>query len=273
MATAIWNGAVSFGLVSVPVKLYSAVHSKAVRFRQLAPAGDGGGYARVKQKRVASDTGEEVAYEDLVKGYEIAPDRYVVVDPDELAALDPEARRTIDIHDFVDLTAIDPVFFDRPYYLAPAGDAAVKPYRLLADAMAASGKVAIATFVMRSRQYLAALRATDSALMLSTMHYADEVVPAHTVEGLEATADVETSDRELDMARQLVESLTADFEPERYEDTYRQRVLELVEKKAAGEEVVTPPAAEDEAAEVVDLMAALEESLHAARKRSSERAG
>jgi DNA end-binding protein Ku len=186
-----------------------------------------------------------------------------VVEPDELDALDPVATRSIDLEDFVELAEIDPIFYDSPYYLAPDRGAA-KPYALLARAMEDSGKVGIARFVMRSKQYLAAIRVSDGHLVLSTMVYADEVVDPAGVEGIEEAEDVELSERELAMARQLIESLAADFEPERYHDTHRQQVLELIERKAAGEEIALPTTA-PEPAKVVDLMAALEASVREAK--------
>ncbi|HEX2026696.1 MAG TPA: Ku protein [Nitriliruptorales bacterium] len=266
MARAIWSGAISFGLVNVPVKLYTAVQSRSVSFHQIARQ-DG---ARIRQKRVSSATGEEVPYEEIVKGYEIAPGRYVVIEPEELESLDPEASRTIDIQDFVDLHEIDPIHYDRPYYLGPSDQAAARPYRLLVEAMRETSKVGIATFVMRTKQYLAALRPKDGALLLSTMNYSDEIVPIGSVEGLPGE-DLELRDRELQMAVQLVESLSTSFEPERYHDEYRERVVELIEKKAAGEAVVVQPTAE-EPAKVVDLMSALEESLQAAKRRDQQQA-
>lgn len=262
MPRTIWTGAISFGLVNVPIRLFTAVQSKSLSFRQLS-ADD---HSRVRQKRVSEASGEEVAYKDIVKGYEVSPGQYVVLTPEELDSVDPEASRTIDIEDFVSLEQIDPIHFDRPYYLAPRDEGAAKPYRLLAEAMERSGRVAVARFVMRSKQYLAAIRAVDGVLVLSTMNYADEIVVPADIEGLEVLDDVEVKDRELAMAEQLIESLTTDFEPERYEDEHRARVLELIEAKAQGEEIVThAPAAED--GEVVDLMAALEESIAAAKQR------
>jgi DNA end-binding protein Ku len=276
MPRSIWTGAISFGLVNVPVKLYSAVSSKSVRFHQLHSE-DGG---RVKQKRVCSIDGEEVSYEEIVKGYELGPDRYVVITPDELESLDPKATRSIDIEDFVALDEIDPVFFDHPYYLAPATGAA-KPYKLLLEAMRDSGKVGIARVVLRQKQYLCALRASDDGVItMSTMNYGDEVVAPDTIDELDAAAEADASDREVGMARQLIESLSTAWEPERYHDTYRERVLELIERKAAGEEIAVQPA--EEPAPVPDLMAALEASLAAVKsdgakasepKRSSSKSG
>jgi DNA end-binding protein Ku len=260
MPRAIWTGAISFGLVNVPVKLYSAVSSKTVRFHQLeAETG-----ARIRQKRVSSATGEEVAYEQIVKGYEIAPDKYVVIEPEELDALGPEATRTIDIEDFVDLSEIDPIYLDHPYYLAP-GTGAAKSYRLLLEAMRDSGKVAIARFVLRSKQTLCALRASDDGVMvMSTMNYGDEIVPPDSLDELDTLGEVDVTDRELAMAEQLIDSLASEWDPSKYHDTYREQVLDLIERKAAGEEIAVQPEAE-EAAPVPDLMAALEASLAAVR--------
>jgi DNA end-binding protein Ku len=259
VARSIWTGAISFGLVNVPVKLYSAVSSKTVRFHQLH-AEDGG---RVKQRRVCSVDGEEVPFEEIVKGYELGPDRYVVITPDELESLDPKATRTIDIEDFVSLDDIDPIFFDHPYYLAPNTGAA-KPYKLLLEAMRASGRVGIARVVLRQKQYLCALRATDDGVItMSTMNYGDEVVSPEGIDELDAAADADATARELKMAQQLIDSLSSDWEPDKYKDTYRERVLELVERKAAGEEIAVQPT--EEPAPVPDLMAALEASLAAVK--------
>lgn len=259
MPRAIWSGAISFGLVNVPVKLYSATSPKTVRFNQLHAA-DGG---RLKQKRVCSIDGEEVPYDQIVKGYEIAPDRYVTVTQEELDALDPRASRTIDIEEFVDLAEIDPVYYESAYHVAPATGGA-KAYRLLLSAMEEAGKVAIARFVLRTRQQLCALRPADGVLTLSTMLYGDEVNAPERLDELEALGEVEANEREVAMARQLIESLAAPFEPGKFRDAYRERVLELIERKAAGEEVAVQPAAE-EPTEVPDLMAALEASLQTVR--------
>ena len=259
MPRPIWSGSISFGLVNVPVKLHTAVSQKDVRFHQLH-ANDN---SRIKQKRVCAADGAEVPYEEIVKGYEIGPDQYVVVEPGELEELDPKATHTIDIEEFVHLDQIDPIFFERPYYVAPE-ERAAKPYRLLVEALEQSDKVAIARFVMRTKQYLAALRAVDGLLVLSTMLYADEVVSTDEIKALVGD-DVELTERELKMAQQLVDSLTVDdFEPEKFRDEYREKVLELIEQKAAGE-VVVAPVAEAEPTRVVDLLAALEASVAAAK--------
>ncbi|MGB5760384.1 MAG: Ku protein [Acidimicrobiales bacterium] len=260
MPRAIWSGAISFGLVSVPVKLFTAVSRKTVRFNQL----DAKTNSRVKQKRVNAE-GAEVPYEQIVKGYEVTKDSYVIVTDDELAAVAPKASRMIDITDFVSEAEIDPVFYDSAYYLVP-DELARKSYALLAKAMEESGRVAIASFVMRTKQYLVAIRPTDGLLMMSTMVYADELVAADDVPGLEELEDIEITDAEMAMAGQLIDSLTTEFEPERYTDTYREQVLDLLERKAAGEvRTIEAPAAADDAA-VIDLLAALEASVSAAKE-------
>jgi DNA end-binding protein Ku len=265
MPRSIWTGAISFGLVTVPVKLYSAVQKKTVRFHQL-DSEDG---VRISQKRVNPVTGEEVPWDRLVKGYEIAPDKYVLVDPSELEALEPEKTRTIDIEDFVELKDIDPVFYDHPYYLAP-GAGGAKPYRLLLEAMEETGKVGIATVVIRSKQHLVALRPMGDVLGMATMLFADEVVDPERIDDLPDPDDVKTTDKELAIAKQLVESLAGPFEPDKYRDTYREQVLELVERKAAGEEIAVQPVAEEAPAEVPDLMSALQASLAEVRKRTGD---
>lgn len=255
MARAIWTGAISFGLVNVPVKLYSATSQKSVRFHQLS-AKTG---TRIKQKRVDPSTGDEVAFEDIVKGYELSPERYVLIDPDELDALDPKATKTIDIEEFVDLVDIDPIYYDHSYYLAPTTGGA-KPYRLLLEAMREAGKVAIGRVVIRSKQQLCALRPAGDVMTMSTMLFGDEVLAPDRIDELDALADAEASDRELKMAQQLIASLSADFDPTKFKDEYRERVLDLIERKAAGEEIAVQPQAEEPAA-APDLMAALEASL------------
>ena len=266
MPRPIWSGAISFGLVNVPVKLMGAVSPKDVRFNQLE-AGTG---ARIKQKRVSAETGEEVPFDQIVKGYEISPDNYVVIEPQELEALDPKATRSIEIEDFVDLDQIDPLYFERPYYLVPDKGGA-KAYALLLEAMKESQKVGIARLVLRTKQYLAAIRPLGDALVLETLLYPDEVTLPDDVEGLPRD-DVEIQDRELKIARQLIESLSTEFEPENYRDEYRERVLELIEQKAEGKQIVTQPATE-EPTKVVDLMAALEASLAQAKEAKADKAG
>src|SRR4051794_34396288 len=246
MPRAIWSGSISFGLVNIPVKLFNAVSRKSVSFNQI----DSRSGARIRYQKVSGADGSEVPSDAIVKGYELPSGDYVLIDDDELAALDPEAVRTIDIEEFVDLTEIDPIFYDSAYYLAP-DQATVKPYALLAEAMERSQKVGIARFVMRTKQYLAAIRPQDGKLLLSTMVYADEINDPAEIPELAEADDVSVSDKEVDMATQLIESLSADFEPNKFRDTYREQVLELIERKAAGEEEVVLTAAAPEPEKVV----------------------
>jgi len=266
MARAIWSGAISFGLVNVPVKLYTATSPKTVRFNQLSSKTG----ARIRQKRVDPTTDEEVPYEDIVKGYEITPDRYVVITNEELDALDPKATRTIDIEEFVDLSEIDPIYYDHNYYLAPTAGGA-KAYRLLLDAMREAGKVGIGKVVLRSKQQLAALRPTGDVLTLTTMLWGDEVLPADRLDEIGEIEEAQATDRELKMAEQLIASLSAEFEPSKFRDEYRDQVLELIERKAAGEEIAVQPQAEETEA-APDLMAALEASLAAVRSGDEDEA-
>jgi DNA end-binding protein Ku len=260
MPRAIWTGAISFGLVTVPVKLYSAVDRKTVRFHQLS----GKTGVRVAQKRVDPQTDEEVPYQDIVKGYEIAPERYVVVNPAELDTLEPKKTKTIEIEEFVELSQIDPIYYDHPYYLAP-GTGGTKPYRLLLEAMEETGKVAIARVVIRSKEQLVAVRPMGIVLGMATMLFPDEVLPPERLDEVAEAANAKTTKRELDIAKQLVESLAGDFEPDKFRDTYREQVLALIEQKAEGREIAVQPPAEEVAAPAPDLMSALKASLDAVR--------
>ena len=267
MPRSIWSGAISFGLVNVPVKLYSAVSRKTVRFNQLNKETGN----RIQQKRVDPETGEEVSYEQIVKGYELTKDRYVVITPEELDALDPERTRTIDIEDFVDLEEIDPVYYDHPYYLVPDKGAA-KAYGLLLGAMEQAGKVAIARVVLRSKEQLVAIRPSSDVLLMETMLFHDEVVPSGEIEDLPEGKELKVSDRELKMAQQLIDSLSSEFDPTRYHDEYREKVIELIERKASGEEIAVQPEA-PQPARVPDLMAALEASLSAVKDKDTAGGG
>jgi DNA end-binding protein Ku len=262
VARAIWSGSISFGLLNVPVKLYSAVSKQTVRFRELRE-GDG---SRVKHKRVAESDGKEVPYEKIVKGYEYAPDQYVVLSRDELSELEPQRSRTIEIQDFVDLDDIDPIYFEQPYYLGPDKGAA-RAYALLVQAMKDARKVAVARFVLRNKEHLAAIRPMDDVLTLTTMRFADEVTSPGELDGevFEEEKPKKPEKRELEMARQLIESLTSDFKPDSYRDEYREELLDLLERKAAGKEVVSAPTEEPKPTKAPDLMAALEESLAAVK--------
>src|SRR5215475_4841115 len=218
MARAIWSGSISFGLLNVPVRLYSAVARRGISLRELRES-DG---ARIRHRRVAEGTDEEVPYEKIVKAFEIAPDRYVPLSKDEMAALAPEKTRAVEVQDFVDLDQIDPIYFDSPYYLGPA-EGAEKAYSLLARAMERSGKVAIARFVFRNKEHLAALRAGDGVLTLTTMRFADEVVSPGELEDVLPAEAPKVPKREVEMAELLIDSLTRDFDPGVYRDEYREQ--------------------------------------------------
>jgi len=263
MPRAIWSGSISFGLVSIPVKLYSAISEKSVRFNQI----DSRNGARVRQMRVNAETGEEVPYAEIVKGFEIAKDTYVTVTDEELAAFAPDATHSLDLECFVDLDEIDPIFFDGAYHVAPSTVA--KPYALLVRAMEEANKVAIARFVMRSKEHVAVLRPRDGTLVLSMMVYADELNAASDIGEFDDVAAVEVDQRELAMAESLIASLSEAFEPESYHDTYRDKVLDLVERKSSGEVVRADVTAAPSADAVVDLMAALEASVRAAKASRS----
>jgi DNA end-binding protein Ku len=262
----IWSGTISLGLVNVPVMLYNSVKVRTIRFHQLRKS-DG---CRIRLKNVCASDGAEVPAEEIVKGYEISPGRHVVIDEEELAALNPENTRKIEIEDFVRIEQIDPVYYEKSYYLAP-GDGAAKAYSLLLLAMQKTGKVAVTRFVIHGKQHLAVIRPVGNALGLSTMYFADEVVAQEQLEDL-PPVDANPAPRELSMAEQLIESLSVDFDPVKYHDDFRDRMLDLIRRKSEGETVVAQPAAEDEG-KVIDLMAALEASLAAVKKKTPAREG
>jgi DNA end-binding protein Ku len=257
-ARSIWTGSITFGLVTIPVKMYVAVREKNISFHMLHDQD----HVRLQRKMVCPKDGKEVHGEHVVKGYEVSPGRYVVVQERELEAAAPRKSKTIEIEDFVEMEEIDPVYFDRPYYVVPT-EQGTKPYRLLVEAMEKSKKVGIARFVMRAKEYLCALRPQEGALVLETMHFDDEVIPVDDVDGVPHKA--KSDDRELKMASQLIDSLTTAFKPEKYHDTYREAVKAIIERKAEGAEVVEQPAVEAKTGRATNLMAALEASLAKAK--------
>jgi len=264
MARAIWSGSISFGLLNVPVKLYSAVARRSIGLREIRES-DG---TRIRHRRVAEGTDEEVPYEKIIKAYEIAKDRYVPLTKEEMEALAPEKSRAIEVLDFVDLEEIDPIYFDSPYYLGPA-EGAEKAYSLLTQAMNESGKVAIARFVFRNKEHLAALRPAEGVLTLTTMRFADEVVPPSELDDVLPSGKPKVAKREVEMAEQLIDSLTRSFDPGAYHDEYREQLLALIERKAEGKDVLAAPEAEAPApTKAPDLMAALEESIAAVKGKS-----
>jgi len=263
MARAIWTGSVSFGLVNVPVGLYSATQDHDVHFHQFAK----GTSSRIRNQRVNEDTGDEVDYDDIVKGAEVGDGDYVMLTPEELESVEPGRSRTIDITDFVDAADIDPVYYQKPYYLAPSDDAAKKAYQLLVKAMSKAERIGVATFVMRGKQYLAAIRpsADEKVLVLETMYFADEVRdPAEEIDRLATRTKV--AGKDLDMAVNLIESLTTDWDPKNYRDTYTERVEQLIDAKKKNREIVPTEDAGETSEKVTDLLAALEASVDAAKQ-------
>jgi DNA end-binding protein Ku len=266
MARAIWSGTISFGLLNVPVRLYSAVARRSIALREIRESDS----ARIKHRRVAEGTEEEVPYENIVKAYELAPGQYVPLSKDEMAALAPEKTRAIDVLDFVDIEEIDPMYFDSPYYLGPA-EGAEKAYSLLGAAMESSGKAAIARFVFRNKEHLAALRASDGVLTLTTMRFHDEVVPPAELDDALPDKTPKVAKREREMAEQLIDSLSTKFKPDDYRDEYREQLLALIERKAEGKEIVAPEAEAPKATKAPDLMAALEESIAAVKDKGGKK--
>jgi DNA end-binding protein Ku len=251
--------------VNIPVKLYKATDSKTVQFHQL----DKKTGARIRNKRVSEKNGREVPYDRVVKGYELDGNRYVTVEPEELESIEPHGPKVIGIEEVVQLEEIDPRQFDTPYWLTPADDGSAKPYALLLRALESSDRVAIGRFVLRTKEHLAAVRALDKGLALHTMLFADELVPIDEVDALPVSARV--SAKEAKLAEQLLDAMTVAWNPKRHHDTYRERVLDLIKRKGKGEEIVVagPPEDKDEA-DVVDLMAMLEQSVAAAKGKRSK---
>ncbi len=273
MARTVWKGSLSFGLVNVPVGLYPATEDRTIHFHQF----EEGTADRIRLRKVNERTGDEVATDHIVKGYDLGNGESVIVGPDELAGVAPERSRTLEITDFVDLADIDPVYFRSSYYLAPADDGALRAYRLLARAMEESGRAGIAPLVMRGKEYLCAVRAHDRVLVLETLFFPDEIrSPGEMVAEVTGVDDSRAlqrpapDGRELTMAVQLVESMTADWNPSRYHDTYRAEVEALIEAKRRGHAVVATESGESPAP-VVDLMAALEASVRSVGGGSHDR--
>lgn len=262
MTRSLWTGAISFGLVTIPVRLVSAVQDKQLRLHMLSQDGR----CRLRRKLYCPESGEEYDFKETARGYEVAPDEYVLLQNEEIERLKPESGRTINIKDFVDLSDIDPVFYQKPYYLIPDKQGA-KAYDLLVRAMEESGRVGIAKFTMRSNEYLAALRVKDGLICLETMRFADEVVASEEVERPEAKE--KPDEREVAMAKQLIDMLSGSFDPGKYHDEYRERLEQLVEKKAAGQTMILPEEEEAPRTNVIDLMSVLKASLEEGGKAAS----
>ena len=261
MPRAVWSGAITFGLVSIGVRAHSASRDHDVKFHQIDPEG-----SRIRYRKVSEATGEEVDKDHIRLGFELSKGQYVTFDRDELEELRPSMTHTIEVQDFVDLDEIDPVFFERTYWLAPSSDPAARPYRLLAGAMESARKVGVGTVVMRNKEYLAAIRPVDGRLALSTMRFADELVPAEDVVDL-GSVDAEPSGREMEMAAQIIDSLTKEWDPTRYHDTYTEELRSIISEKAEHGTVAVEQGPAP--ANVTDLMAALEASVESARRGRS----
>jgi DNA end-binding protein Ku len=253
---AIWNGAITFGLVSIPVGVYTAVEEKSLRFNMLHSKDNG----RIRNKRVCSECGEEVPWDEIVKGFEYEKGRYVVFSEEELDRLPSDSIRAIDIVAFVPRDEIDPIYFNRSYFLAPE-PTGVKAYRLLEQALEDSGKVGIAKVTLREKERIATIRIRDGVFILETMYWPDEI---REPEFEQLEKDVDIRKQELEMAKSLVQNLSSSFEPEEFEDSYRERLEEAVQAKIEGEEIAVPAA--EEVTPVVDLMEALKQSVEATKK-------
>ncbi|MBA2608667.1 MAG: Ku protein [Actinobacteria bacterium] len=262
MPRSVWSGAISFGLGNVPVKAYTAVRDHRVRFHELDKKG-----SRVKHEKVSSSSGDAVEADDVKLGFEISKGKYVRFTKDEIEDLRPASTSAIEVGDFVDLAEIDPIFYDKTYWLAPDGDTAKNAYALLRDAMEDEEKVGIGSVVMRRKQYLAAIRPVGGALAMSTMRFADEVVPSVEIPGIPKRSGTAKNDKEMKLARQIIEALEAEWKPERYHDTYTEELRELIEKKQKGDDITVEAAEPEKKADVVDLLAALEASVKNARTR------
>jgi DNA end-binding protein Ku len=258
----LWKGAITFGLISIPVRLYSAVESKSLKFHLLH--GEDGG--RVKYKRECAKCGKEVAWDDIVKGYEYSKDHYVTFSEEELEALDIDSIKAIDVVTFVPLEDIDPIYYDKTYYVAPEASG-IKAYKLLADALEAERQVGVAKVALRDKEHLSTIRLKDGIFVLETMHWPDEIRAA---EFEELDKNVDVRDPEVKMARQLIQQLSGDFHPEEFRDEYRERLQELAERKIQGEEVTVAAEPTEEPAPVVDLMEALKASVADAKKKKKD---
>lgn len=262
MPRSLWSGSITFGLVNVPVKLFPAVKERDVHFHMVTKDGK----CRLRRKLVCPDTNKEYDFKDTARGYEVAPDQYVIINDEELKALKPESGRTIEITDFVSLEEIDPVYFSRPYYLAP-DKSGVRAYELLRKAMEDADRAGIAKFVMRDKEYLAAIRPMQAALCLETLNFSDEVLDPADIPDMDSSVKIPA--KELDMAKKLIDALAGPWEPNKYKEEYRERVMDLIDRKAGGEEVHIESHEDEEPAKVFNLMKALEQSLQEAKSTNA----
>lgn len=269
MARAIWKGSISFGLVTIPIALYTATRREELRFRLLRKSD----LSPVNYKRVAEKDGKEVPWDEIVKGYEYEKGKYVVLKEEDFQRVDLEATQTVDIQDFVDQEEIDPMFFYKPYYLEPqkGGD---KAYALLRDALKDANKVGVAKVIIKTRQYLAGVKPEDGALVLELMHFADELADP---EKLHLPKKVTVGKREMNMAKSLIDSMTSKWEPEKYKDEYREALMEVIEEKveAGGKEIEEKPRKAPKPTKVIDLVSVLQKSLEqtAGKRKATTRSG
>jgi DNA end-binding protein Ku len=269
MARALWSGSLSFGLVNVPVQIVSAVRDVDLHFRQLHEKDN----APVATRRFCSEEDKEVPWEAITRSYELDGGKTVIITDEDLEAVEPRKTRTIDIEQFVDLAQVDPIYFDHPYWLVPAGDdeGATRAYKLLLGVMERTDHAALGSFVMRAKQHLAIVRARDGALTLTTMRFHDEVVPPSDLDDSLPDKKPKVAKREQEMAEQLIDSLSTSFDPSAYRDEYREQLLALIEQKAEGKEIVAPEAEAPKATKAPDLMAALEESIAAVKEKGAKK--
>jgi DNA end-binding protein Ku len=263
MAHAIWSGAINFGLVTIPVKLQTAIRTNDLRFNFLHKTDEG----RINNVRRCSLDGQEVSYDDIVRGYEVEKGRYVILSDDDLKSVNPEATQSVDIVQFVDLTEINPMYFDKPYYLEP-DKRGRHAYALLREALKTSGKVGIAKVVIRSREHLAALKPNGDALVLELMHFADEIVDQST---LDFPAQETPVENEMKMAMMLIDTMSEAFDPAQFRDEYRDQVLAMIEARAAGQVIEAAPTKAPRRDNVVNLMDVLQKSLEASKKGAGSR--
>ena len=261
MPRPLWKGAISFGLISIPVRLYSAVENKSLKFH-LMHEEDGG---RIKYKRECAKCGKEVSWDDIIKGYEYSKDHYVTFTDEEMESLDVDSIKAIDVVSFVPLEDIDPIYFDKTYYVIPEASG-IKAYKLLAEALEAEGQVGVAKIALRDKEHLSTIRLKNDVFVLETMHWPDEI---REPEFEELTKRVEVRDQEVKMARQLIQQLSDEFKPDEFEDEYRVRLQQLAEQKVEGQEVTVAAEPEAEPAPVVDIMEALKASVSEAKKRKA----
>ncbi len=265
MAHAIWSGAINFGLVTIPVKLQTAIRTNDLRFNFLHKSDEG----RINNVRRCSLDGAEVSYDEIVRGYEYEKGQYVILDDEDFKRVNPEATQSVDIVQFVDLGEIDPMYFDKPYYLEPEKRGR-HAYALLREALHTSGKVGIAKVVIRSREHIAALKPNGDALVLELMHFADEIVDASQ---LELPAREKPAENEMKVAQMLIDTMTQAFDPTQFQDTYREEVLAMIEARAAGKEVPAADVPAPRRDNVVNLMDVLQKSLEQSRQSRGPAAG